>query len=168
MRQIFPAYDINSKDVPNDGWVDTMHVGTMQGGQASNMIADKAEAELDFRLIETTQIEEVMAQINKVKKENVTAQISAFGNAVVLDQKNPIVSLYVQSIENIIHKPVDYKNAFGATDGRYFADKAVVLTHQATGANGHQDDEWVDLNSIHQLYEIQMSFLKQVPKFLKD
>ena len=58
------------------------------------------------------------------------------------------------------------KTAFGATDGRYFADKSIVLTHQATGANGHQDDEWVDLNSVKQLYDIHMAFLKQAEKIL--
>ena len=158
LRQKFPAYDMDSPNVPDEGWVNTLHVGTIHGGTASNIIADNATAELDFRLIETTSIEQALQEIESVKPANVSVEILSCGNAVVLDKNNPIVSFYHQTVQDVIGHPVEFKTAFGATDGRYFAEKSIVLTHQATGANAHQNDEWIDLNSLRQFYEIQKKF----------
>lgn len=165
LREKFPAYD-KDVPVPNEGWVNTLHVGTIHGGTASNIIADSASAELDFRLIEDTSIAQVIDCINRVKPDNVSVEVLSWGNAVVLDQNNPVVSLYAKTVQEKIGQPVAFKVAFGATDGRYFAEKSIVLTHQATGANAHQLDEWIDLNSLQQFYEIQKDFLMKLKDVL--
>lgn len=40
--------------MPENTWIDTVHIAKICGGQVSNVISNYAEALLDFRLIETS------------------------------------------------------------------------------------------------------------------
>jgi acetylornithine deacetylase/succinyl-diaminopimelate desuccinylase-like protein len=51
----------------------------------------------------------------------------------------------------------------GATDGRYFANNGMrVIVHQGTGGGIQGEAEWVDINSLYQLIEVQSEFIKRL------
>ena len=48
----------------------------------------------------------------------------------------------------------------GATDARLFAERgAVVIMHSGTGEGMHGDDEYVEIDSVYKLLEIQKKYL---------
>ena len=59
IRKIYPAYDLEGKK-PRNKWVDTLHFAKIEGGKVANIISDCCEALCDFRLIETSSVEDLI------------------------------------------------------------------------------------------------------------
>lgn len=160
LRKFYPYYSADGK-IPQNKWVDTMHVGKISGGTAANVIPNYAEAVLDFRLIETSPAEKLFENIEKSLLEGVEYKIVSQGTAVVMDENNEYIKAYKTFAEQKLGKKIEFEQIGGATDSRAFAERgSVVIMHSGSGDGMHASSEYVEFETVEKLAEIQVEFLK--------
>jgi succinyl-diaminopimelate desuccinylase len=165
IRKSFPYYSEENK--PNNEWIDTVHIGKLNGGKVDNQIAGDSEATLDFRLTERLSLDDLKNILNKslTNDKYIKYEIINSLSTKPLNLDNQFIKKYVKLVEKETEKNVNYQKCNGFTDGQIFANKGfIVITHQATGGGFHAKDEWVDINSIYQLEKIQTEFLRNFNK----
>lgn len=146
---------------PKDMWVNTVSLGKISGGIASNEVPEHATMIVDLRFTpDTTKRSEVIEWIEGSLEEGVEYYIAMEGYPTVVDKNDPKVKSYVSSLEKVTGKPVVYARHGGGTDGRYFAAAGMrTIVHQGTGGDCQSDNEHVELASLRQLVDIQKDFI---------
>jgi len=162
LRKCFPYFDLKT-GTPKDTWIDTMHVAKMNGGEVSNIIASKAEALLDIRLVETSTVKDLEKKLKKACAEGVNYKIVSSSTPVVMSEKNPEIVAYKKFAEKIMGRKIKYVQMGGATDARLFAEKgATVIMHSGTGEGMHAEGEYVVIKSVEELAALQIEYLKGI------
>ena len=159
IRKIYPAYTKK----PEDTWIDTVHVAIMSGGNTSNIISDEATALLDFRLTEKSSVENLKKNLEGCMAGGVCFEIEMQSIPVVTDEKNDKMLLYKKIAEDVIGKEVSFEYSGGATDSRaLYAHGSTVIMHSGTGEGMHADNEYVVFESVAQIADIQIRFLREL------
>ena len=162
IRNIYPAYDLNGKK-PKNKWVDTLHFAKIEGGKVSNIIADSCEVLCDFRLVETSKVEDLVKNLKKCMVKGVDFEIVSSSVPVVMDEKNPQILEYKRLAEKILDKKIRFEYEGGATDAREFAVRgSTVIMHSGSGDGMHASEEFVEVESVEKLSEIQIAFLEKL------
>ena len=162
IRKIYPYY---SKELPQpeDTWFDTVHFAKIEGGQVSNVISNHAVALLDFRLTENSSVENLKKNLDKCMEDGVTYKIVSDSTPVVMDESNPYILDYKKFAEDILGKKIEFEHIGGATDSRSFAIRgSIVIMHSGTGEGMHANGEYVEVDSVKQIAEIQTRFLDKL------
>ncbi len=162
IRRIYPYFSAELP-MPNDKWIDTVHFAKIEGGQVSNIISNYAEALLDFRLTEDSTVENLQKNLQKCLPTGVSYKIVSASTPVVMDEDNPDILDYKRFAENIMERKIEFEHIGGATDSRAFAVKgSTVIMHSGTGEGMHASGEYVELESVKQIADIQIKFLKHL------
>lgn len=160
IRKIYPYFASNLPE-PENKWIDTVHFATFSGGQVSNIISNYAEALLDFRLTENSSVENLKHNLDKCMQSGVRYKIVSESTPVVMDENNPDILNYKKFAEDILGRKTEFEHIGGATDSRSFAVKgSTVIMHSGTGEGMHASGEYVDIQSVEQIADIQIKFLK--------
>jgi len=162
LRKIYPYY---SKELPQpeNKWQDTLHFAKINGGQVSNIISNYAEALCDFRLTETSSVENLRKNLDKCMEKGVTYKIVSESTPVVMDENNPYILDYKAFAENILGQKIEFEHIGGATDSRSFAVKgSIVIMHSGTGEGMHASGEYVVVDSVEKIADIQIKFLDKL------
>ena len=164
IRKIYPYYASNFPQ-PQEKWVDTVHFATIEGGQVSNVISNYAEALLDFRLTENSSVENLKNNLEKCMENGVNYEIVSQSTPVVMDENNPDILNYKAFAENIMGQKIEFEHIGGATDSRAFAVRgSIVIMHSGTGEGMHASNEYVEIESVKQIADIQIKFLEHLAK----
>ncbi|MBR5598717.1 MAG: M20 family metallopeptidase [Alphaproteobacteria bacterium] len=164
LRKKYPYFDLNTGK-PSNTWVDTMHVATLEGGEVANIVSSYSEALLDFRLVETSSVEDLEENLRNALMEGVEYKIVSSSTPVVMSENEPKILAYKEIAEEILGRKIEFEQIGGATDARLFAQRgAVVIMHSGTGEGMHGDDEYVEIESIYKLSDIQKRYLEYVSK----
>ena len=162
LRKKYPYFDKNSGK-PDNAWIDTMHVAKIFGGEVSNVVAKNAEALLDFRLVETSSLSDLEKNIKDALKEGVEYEIVSSSTPVVMSEDEPKILTYKKIAEDVLGKEIKFEQIGGATDARLFAQRgAIVIMHSGTGEGMHGDNEYVEIDSVYKLFEIQKRYLEAI------
>mgnify|MGYP003307403352 CR=1 FL=1 len=161
IRKIYPSFSLN-ETFPSNTWIDTVHFAKINGGDVANVIADDAQALLDFRLIETSSLKSLCSNLDKCMIDGVSYEIVSSSTPVVMDENNVYIQKYKQYAESILKSPIEFEYIGGATDSREFAEKgSIIIMHSGSGKGMHTSEEYVDLDSIKQIAKIQIGFLNK-------
>ena len=164
IRRIYPYYAADLPQ-PQDTWFDTVHFAKIEGGQVSNIISNYAEALLDFRLTENSSVENLESNLQKCLEKGVEYKIVSASTPVVMDEQNPDILDYKRFAEDIMGKKIEFEHIGGATDSRSFAVKgSTVIMHSGTGDGMHASGEYVEIESVKQIADIQIKFLEHLAK----
>ena len=162
IRKIYPAYSLEGKK-PRNIWVDTLHFAKINGGEVSNIIADRCEVLCDFRLVETSSVEGLRKNLDKCMVKGVGYEVVSASTPVVMSEKNPIILEYKKLAEKILGQKIKFEYEGGATDAREFAVRgSTVIMHSGSGDGMHAADEYVELESVEKLAEVQTQFLAKL------
>lgn len=162
IRKIYPYY---SKELPQpaDKWQDTVHFAKINGGEVANIICNHAEALCDFRLTETSSVENLKKNLDSCMEKGVTYKIVSESTPVVMDESNPYILDYKAFAENILGQKIEFEHIGGATDSRSFAVKgSIVIMHSGTGDGMHASSEYVVIDSVEKIADIQIKFLDKL------
>jgi succinyl-diaminopimelate desuccinylase len=164
LRKNYPYFD-EYTGKPKNTWIDTMHVAKICGGEVSNIISSSAEALLDFRLVETSSVRDLELHLKKACQKGVEYEVVSYSTPVVMSEEEPKILRYKEIAEKVLGKEIVFEQIGGATDARLFAQKgAVVIMHSGTGEGMHGDNEWVDIESVKKLLDIQIEYLNKMVK----
>jgi succinyl-diaminopimelate desuccinylase len=144
-----------------DAWKSTVNLGKMKGGQAVNVVADAAEMELDFRLIEDRHMEEVLKKLEGLcAKFGASFELLTSGSGM----KTPKENKYIRSIVAAGREEgveMEFERTPTSSDGRFFTERGIpVIMFAPESSNGHEVEEWVNLESLGVFYRILKKFVK--------
>lgn len=162
IRKYYPYFS-KEEAKPQDTWIDTVHFAKIYGGEVSNIISNSCETLCDFRLVETSRIEELKANLDKCMVEGVTYKIASESTPVVMDPENLYIQDYKNFAEAILGQKIEFEQIGGATDSRAFAVKgSTVIMHSGTGEGMHAKGEYVEIDSVEKIADIQIKFLEKL------
>lgn len=166
IRALYPAYSLETRQ-PENTWIDTVHFASIKGGAVANIISDLAEALLDFRLIETSSLENLCHNLDECMEPGVSYEIISASTPVIMSENNPHILAYKQIAEDILNHPLQFEYIGGATDSRAFALRgSTVIMHSGSGQGMHAENEFVELHSVHSLADLQIRFLEHYAKHI--
>ena len=138
-----------------------MHVAKISGGDVANIISSQAEALLDFRLVETSSVKDLEENLKSVLKNGVEYEIVSYSLPVVMSEDEPKILAYKKIAEQVLEKEIVFEQIGGATDARLFAQRgAKVIMHSGSGDGMHGDNEYVEIDSVYKLLDIQKKYLE--------
>ncbi|KKQ24235.1 MAG: Succinyl-diaminopimelate desuccinylase [Candidatus Roizmanbacteria bacterium GW2011_GWC2_37_13] len=155
IRNLFP------KEQKNTWNINSINLGIINGGVAPNVIPSKAELILDIRYPTNLKLDSFLVRFYGIlRKSSVTYSLLTKTNP--MDSGNAI--FFINKLKPIVEKQIKRKAKLKWTnycsDGRYFSDsKLPVIEFGPTGANYHTDNEYVDINSLVNYYEILKRFI---------
>lgn len=147
-----------------DHWHNTINLGKMIGGDSVNRVPDYAEMYLDIRFVHPFTVQKMEEMIKEVlsKYPDTQYELISTGNTVFTSKDNPYLMKYKRIAESILKHSVPFTKEHGATDGRFFSERGMaVLITAPKGGNIHGNDEWVNLNSLVDLFNIFLRFVKE-------
>ena len=162
LRKVYPYFDKNTGE-PKNTWIDTMHIAKLHGGDVANIICGNCESLLDFRLTEDSTVENLEKNLKASLESGVEYKIVSQSTPVVMQEDNPYIQDYKKFAENILGKEIEFEQIGGATDSRSFAVKgSTVIMHSGTGEGMHSVGEYVEIDSVLKIAEIQIKFLDKI------
>ena len=164
IRKIYPYFS-KEQPMPDNTWIDTVHFAKISGGDVANVISNYAEALLDFRLTEDSSVENLEKNLQKCMVDGVTYKNVSSSTPVVMDPNNPYIQDYKKFAEHILGREIEFEQIGGATDSRSFAVKgSTVIMHSGTGDGMHAKNEYVEIDSVKKIADIQIKFLEKLAK----
>ena len=168
LDKLIDFYEDLKKDFPKEPcgdpqhWHNTINLGVLKGGEAANIVPDKAEMELDIRFVEPWTVSKMHAYVLEKAGDRVKVELRSYGEVVSTPEDHPMVQKFKESVEEVLGRKAEFSVEHGATDGRFFAEKGIpsIVTYPV-GGNIHGKDEWVSIKSLHQLYDIFKVFLEK-------
>jgi glutamate carboxypeptidase len=134
----------------------TINVGKIAGGQALNMVPDKAVAKLDVRLSQPEDYPWIQGEINQIvrnlKGQDYTLTIHSTLGRPVKRVSSGTKRLFqrIQRVAKELGLSIDWKDSGGCCDGNNLAQQGlpVLDTLGVRGGNIHSHDEYVLLDSL--------------------
>lgn len=132
-----------------DGWIPTINLGALNGGDAYNKVPAFAEMKLDIRFPdevgENTIREIVEAACNEyeVEFENPLTTKSSH-----IDPENKFMKKWIE-IAKSKNKPVELLKCHGGSDGRFFVEAGIPTIMTCPDmAIVHSDHEWINFDDL--------------------
>lgn len=129
------------------------------GGEAKNVVAEKAVAYMDVRRIQSESTESIIKNMQKIFTDT---EINIFIDEPCLDTnpKDKYIQLLSQAIEKERkEETVLTRETFGSDSRFYSAVGVPAVNFGPLGGDMHGPNEWVDINSLDQYYTIVKDFL---------
>ena len=153
----------NFEAVLEDSWKTTINLGVIKSGKAANIVPDSAEAMLDIRYTEDNPADDLLDKINgsiadlPVKLEVVAKE------PLLVSKESDFQKKLELAFEKAAGKEPNVTFEHGASDLRFFSEKGVPCALLGPeGANWHGKDEFLDLDSAEQCYNILDEFLSNL------
>ncbi len=144
----------------------TINVGNIEGGQATNQIADKAFAKIDIRFTnekEKKEIEEKMSSLKRKYKKIETEEI-VYVSFFECDIRRKNFQKF-KEIAKKHKKKVSSEVSHGSSDARFFFEKGIeTMLIRPKGGGSHSEKEWVDIKDLKVFLNVLTEFTKEVSK----
>jgi glutamate carboxypeptidase len=134
----------------------TINVGKIAGGDALNVVPDKAVAKLDIRIGHPKDEQWVLKQLEAIlqSEKDKDYSITMHGDfSRPVKQINPATQNLFDRLKRVGHTlnlPIQWEDSGGCCDGNNLANKgiAVIDTLGVRGGNIHSSDEFILLDSL--------------------
>lgn len=146
----------------NNHWNNTINIGKIEGGSATNSVPASATAYCDIRYVTPYQSARIIKDIRAVaQKQGVTVKKNISGNAFAIDKSSPFVQQFIAVLkkQGITH---GFSRDHGSSDTRFFAQKHIptIMCKPICGGH-HTNKEWVNLKSLKQYTTVLTEFLHE-------
>lgn len=154
-------FDENYYQREEEHYCNTVNIGKISGGEVANQVADKAEAVLDIRFVARENESKMLNIIQDLAKDSGKIGIEKIisGYPSKTDEKNCYVKEFIKIAKQ---NGIDIKPTFshGTSDARFFSEKKIpTIVINPTGGGHHSEQEWIDLKSLNDFYDILKSFV---------
>ncbi len=144
----------------------TINIGKIEGGDATNRIADQAYAKIDIRLCDNKEKDRIKLVLKELenKFEGVTIKEEVFGSAFFCDLKDPYFEIFSEEARSVGRRTRS-QVAHGSSDARFFSEKGIsTMMIKPKGGGSHSDKEWVDLDDLNNFSIALKRFVQKIIK----
>ena len=156
-------------EVPGRGRT-TLNIGQFRGGRRVNVVPDRSRVELDVRVVRAEDHDAVLESIDRIGKEEAASSGSRFERHVKSDHPPIVGELGSPDVERLFRavsevtgrKPPTGISPF-STDAVSVVprlDVPVLIYGPGDIAQAHRPDEFVELEALHEAFEVYLRFLK--------
>lgn len=147
LRHSFPSHE------PADP---TLAVNEIHAGQAINQIPDYAVARIDFRSFSSDDIALFKAQLSQLAdKYSLEINATQHGVPILFDKQAPVAQSFLRTLEKTIGTAPEYKESYGGSDARYFAEYGIPsIIIEPYGGGRHAPDEWLLADDLLKYYHL--------------
>ncbi len=135
--------------------------GVQAGGKSVNQIPAQVILKLDIRYIPDDASDQVIEAIESCFP-HASIDILKLAQPLATDSDNPYVKRLAQSLEQVQGSPaVLYREHFGS-DARFYSEQDIpAVCFGPDGMGMHADEEWVDSDSLLQVYQVLRDFVSR-------
>ncbi|MFH1360428.1 MAG: M20 family metallopeptidase [Candidatus Omnitrophota bacterium] len=146
----------------------TVNIGTIQGGDKVNMVADECEFSFDLRFLPGMNPKKILAQIEKIvrrQSRKFKILVDNIQDPYEIDCRHPLVSTFVQSARKMGLK-AHIKGSEGATVITFFKKKNIpaMATGFSSHGTAHANDEFVRIKSLVSGADVLEQFIKDMDR----
>ncbi len=135
---------------------DTLNIGKITGGEATNKVADSAAAHIDIRHVPETSKNDLWEKIKILAKaREIKIKEVVYAAPAKTDFAHKDVALFEKIYRNMEGRPLKRTVSHGSSDAHYFHKKGIpVILAQPKGGGHHAENEWVDLKNLERYYKV--------------
>jgi succinyl-diaminopimelate desuccinylase len=154
MERSFPTPD-------EAAWLTTVVPTIVRGGEAGNRLPESVVLTLDIRHVPEDQPERIVAALEQCYPGG-EVRFMRGGPPLDTNPQDAQVQRLAACVAEVRgQSPRMYREHF-ASDARYYSDSGMpAVCFGPIGAGLHSDEEWVDIDSLGQLYEALHAFVTQ-------
>lgn len=155
MKEKFDKGDENT-------WDSTLNLGILNGGFATNAVADEALMQLDFRYVNNNQQEEYYKLEKELcEKYNIKSELIVDATFIEVDPESKYPKMYLENAYKHIDKnKIQLLNSCGSHDIREFFKVGMVpLIFMPRSGDHHTEKEWVNISDLELLVNINTDFI---------
>lgn len=147
-----------------DSWKTTINVAKIETqNTAFNKIPDECTAWLDIRVVPEEE-QKILGFIKKILPKGSEIIVEVQDKGAYTDPNNSYVLKIKNAVKQITNKKGKLSEVHGASDVRFYNTLGNVpgVEFGPKGSGAHADDEWVDINSLDDYYQILKQFLLSI------
>jgi succinyl-diaminopimelate desuccinylase len=142
----------------------TINIGTINGGDKVNVVADWCEFEMDFRFLPGMSSKKLLSEIKTVigkHTKKFTLEIEGIQEPYFIDASHPLIVALKKAMQNLKIKP-RIKGCEGATVITFFKQKNIPAVAFGFGSQGcaHIANEYVKIENLYKGALVLKEFLK--------
>lgn len=142
----------------------SINLAKIMGGESPNMVASDCYAIFDIRHIASDSKEDFIKTIKEYNnKYNI--EILAQGEPFLTHKENKYYQKFLDVYKEVLKQEPIFSKCESASDGRFFYIHNIpCILMNASGANLHAKDEYIELTSLDKLYNIYITYLHNLEK----
>ena len=154
LNKLWCAFPIPEKEL----WKTTVNVARISTpNTTNNKVPDSACVQLDIRYIPDDK-DQIVQTIRSLLPKSAKVDITENEPARSIHKDDPFVLRFKNIAQHILNRDVSVVGKAHGTDLRHYP-QTVGLEFGPTGNGPHEDNEWVDILSLSQFYDILRAFL---------
>lgn len=154
LEQRFPTPD-------EPAWLTTVVPTVVQGGATSNRLPEEVRLVFDVRHVPEDQPAQIIAAMQECFAGKV--QLIRGGSPLDTDPNDDYVQQLAATLRAVAGEPPQLYREHFASDARFYSDKRIpAVCFGPVGAGLHSDEEWVEIDSLVQLYAVLARFVTMV------
>lgn len=147
MEQRYPTPD-------EAAWMTTVVPTVLHGGEASNRLPEQVKMVLDVRYVPEEAPESIVEALQVCYPDG-DVQLIRNGPPLDTDPKHPLVQQLASALTDATGNEAQFYREHFATDARFYSDIGIpAVCLGPVGAGLHSDEEWVDIDSLADLYHV--------------
>lgn len=163
MKQFLDKLQENFSTPSSEAWVTTVNLAKIETSNSTfNKIPDDCEVSLDIRYIPEDK-ETILNKIKSMLPEGLEIEVLENEPAQSADENSQFIKSLRNSVKKVTGKESEVIVKHGASDIRFYDQVGIPgVTFGPIGAGLHSDEEWVDIKSLSDYYEILKDFLLEL------
>ena len=149
----------------------TANVGRIEGGTASNVVAERCRVELEARSLDDARAGEVVSAMVDALTEaasdpecDVETSVERLFQSYRLPRTTPAVEVAAAALRDCDVEPV-YINTGGGSDANVFIQRGLPVVNVANGTErNHQPDESVTVDALETMLDVTLALVSQAPR----
>lgn len=144
-------------------WKTSITLTKVNAGNAVNQIPDSADFYFDIRYINSSDRKKILGIIEKNLSKKDKLEIIAENESLSVDPSHPSIGLLRQAIKKISQKEAVLTRECGTSDAVFFSQNNIpAVLFRPLGGGAHQQEEWIDQDSLIRFYNIIKIFLESL------
>lgn len=163
LSKVFPKEPCKIKD----HWHRTLNIGKIEGGKATNQVADFAQAFIDIRYTNKNEKEKIKNRLESLEKtiNGIKIEEIVHASPYSINPQNQWLKIFSKIAKEKFNIKTDFLLSHGSSDARFFLEKQIpVILIRPRGGGQHSDKEWIDKKDLERFYQVLKEFVKSVAK----
>jgi tripartite-type tricarboxylate transporter receptor subunit TctC/acetylornithine deacetylase/succinyl-diaminopimelate desuccinylase-like protein len=169
-RMLTPAIAARHAASPGGELASMMNIGTIEGGEAPNVVPSRCVVRIDRRLLPTETPDAAFAELEAAALAageppgSVTLKPLTKSAGFQSRDDGPMMVAFKDAIASHFGAPARFVNAVGVFDGRYFARDGIEIVDfgPGEGSQGHAPNESVPIGQLVDAALIQLDVVRRV------
>lgn len=149
----------------NNHWHETINVGKVEGGTATNQVPSFARAWVDIRFPPEVNIKKIKLILNLIKKKfkkKIKITELVYGVPHIINKDNKAVQIFSKIAWEKFKIKTGFDFSHGSSDARFFVQyKIPVILIRPKGNGQHSEREWIDKEDLEKFYVVLKEFIQQ-------